>query len=148
MMPSSTPLLHAWDSRGRPPVNMSTTTLERTVNSSTSMATILPPLDYLELASVFFLHNDATHLTRSIMREAGLVSNSEAWNMFHGKVPSPYIDQHSTAINRERGDKRSGSDRRQCMVPDIITSSSTTTQALIVLDELAETVVMPLPCSR
>ena len=40
--------------------------------------------------------------------------------MFHGKVPSPYIDQYSTAINRERGEKRSGSDRRQCMVPDII----------------------------
>ena len=40
--------------------------------------------------------------------------------MFHGKVPSPYIDQYSTAINRERGDKRSASDKRQCMVPDII----------------------------
>ena len=31
-----------------------------------------------------------------------------------------HIDQYSTAINRERGDKRSGSDRRQRMVPDII----------------------------
>ena len=28
------------------------------------------------------LHNDAVHLTRSMMREAGFVSDSEAWNMF------------------------------------------------------------------
>ena len=40
--------------------------------------------------------------------------------MFHGKVPSPWINQYSTAINRERGDRRVGSDRRRCIVPDII----------------------------
>ena len=66
------------------------------------------------------LHNDAVHLTRSMMREGGFVSDSEAWNMYHGKVPSPHIEQYSTAVNRERGEKRNGSDRRQCMVPDII----------------------------
>ena len=27
------------------------------------------------------LHNDAVHLTRSIMREAGFISDSEAWNI-------------------------------------------------------------------
>ena len=34
------------------------------------------------------------------------------------KDASPY--QYSTAINRERGDRRIGSDRRRCTLPDII----------------------------
>ena len=66
------------------------------------------------------LHNNVTSLMVDIMREAGFLTDKEAWNMFHGKVPSPWINQYSTAINRERGDRRVGSDRRRCIVPDII----------------------------
>lgn len=56
------------------------------------------------------LHNEAVHLTRAIMQEAGFVTDSEAWNMFHGKVLSPYIDQYSTAIPWSKG--RNGTKRK------------------------------------
>ena len=97
-------------------------------------------------AGFSILHNDAIHLTRSIMREAGLVSDSEAWDMFHMErslrltsinIPLQSIESAGTkAVDRMGGNA-------WCQ-----TSSSTTIQALIVLDELAETVVLPLPSSR
>ena len=66
------------------------------------------------------LHDDVKRLMQSIMREGGLLTDVEAANLFHGKVPSPWIDEYSTAVNRERGDRRHGSDRRTCIVPDLI----------------------------
>jgi hypothetical protein len=66
------------------------------------------------------LHDNVKSLMQSVMREAGFLTDVEAYNLFHGKIPSPFIEEYSTAVNRERGDRRHGSDRRICIVPDLI----------------------------
>ena len=124
--------------------NMSAATLERTVNSSTSMATILPPLDCLELVSASSTTKlyispgqSCEKLDSSLTRKRGTCFMERSLRPTLINIPLQSIASAGTnAVDQIDGNA-------WCQ-----TSSSTTIQALIVPDELAETVVLPLPSSR